>query len=520
MDSEMLHPRRFATHAPDQPAVIMGRTGEVITYRELDEEANRLAHLLRTRGLNAGDHLAIVSETTSQSMAVFWAAQLAGLIYTPINYHLTTGEIQAVLDDCGAAAVVTSGRTAPVVAELDLARVPVRLTTGTDAPDGFEPVARAAADLPTAPMAGEGEGREMVYSGGTTGRPKGIRKPTAQTGIGDPSNPAVQTALGMANYGVDHTSVYLSPAPLYHSAPLVFCMCVHRVGGTVVLMERFDPADCLRFIGEYRVTHAQFVPTMFSRMLKLPPDVKEAADLSSLRLAIHAAAPCPVEVKQQMIEWWGPILFEYYAGTEDIGHSAITSEEWLAHPGSVGRPLQPVHIVGPDGNEMPAGEVGVVYFDGGRDFQYHNDPERTAAAAHPSGWRTLGDMGRLDEEGYLYLTDRVAHTIISGGVNIYPQEIEDALIMHPDVADVAVIGVPNDDLGEEVRAVVQLVDPARAGSDTESALLAWCAERLAAFKRPRGVDFDESLPRDPNGKLMKRYLRDRYWPTDSDSRIV
>ena len=516
----MLHPRRFAAQAPDHPAVIMGRTGEVITYRMLDEEANRLAQLLRVRGLGSGDHLAIVSETTSQSMAVIWAAQLAGLIYTPINYHLTGGEVQAVLDDCGAGAVVASGRTAPVVADLDLARVPVRLTTGADAVAGFERVAEAAAHLPAAPIADEGEGREMVYSGGTTGRPKGIRKPTAQTGIGDPANPAVQTALAMGNYGVDRTSVYLSPAPLYHSAPLVFCMCVHRVGGTVVLMERFDPADCLRLMSQHRVTHAQFVPTMFSRMLKLPDHVREAADLSSLQLAIHAAAPCPVEVKQQMIEWWGPILFEYYAGTEDIGHSAITSEEWLAHPGSVGRPLQPVHIVDPDGNEVPPGEVGVVYFDGGRDFQYHNDPERTAAAAHPNGWRTLGDMGHLDEEGYLYLTDRVAHTIISGGVNIYPQEIEDALIMHPEVADAAVIGVPNDDLGEEVRAVVQLVDPDRAGGDTEAALLTWCADRLAAFKCPRGVDFDQSLPRDPNGKLMKRYLRDRYWPTDADSRIV
>ena len=516
----MLHPRRFAALHPDHPAVIMGRTGEAVTYRMLDEEANRLAHLLRARGLNPGDHLAILSETTPQSLAVLWAAQLGGLIFTPINYHLTPGEVQHVLDDCGATGVVASARTAPMVAKLGLTGVPVRLTTGTEGVAGFEPVAEAGADLPTTPIADEGEGREMVYSGGTTGRPKGIRKPTAQTAIGDPANPAVQTALGMANYGVDHTSVYLSPAPLYHSAPLVFCMCVHRVGGTVVLMERFDPADCLRLIGQYRVTHAQFVPTMFSRMLKLPAKVREAADVTSLRLAIHAAAPCPVGVKQQMIEWWGPILFEYYAGTEDIGHSAITSEEWLAHPGSVGRPLQPVHIVGPDGNEVPRGEIGVVYFDGGRDFQYHNDPERTAAAAHPNGWRTLGDMGRLDDDGYLYLTDRVAHTIISGGVNIYPQEIEDALIMHPEVADAAVIGVPNDDLGEEVRAVVQLIDPERAGDDTETALLAWCAERLAAFKCPRAVDFDDSLPRDPNGKLMKRYLRDRYWSADSDSRIV
>ncbi len=498
----------------------MGRTGETITYRMLDEQANRLAHLLRARGLAPGDHLAIVSETTPQSLPVLWAAQLAGLIHTPINHHLAPAEIQHVLDDCGAAAVVVSDRTAPAVADLDLGRVPVRLTTGDAEVGIFEAVADAAAAMPTTPIPDEGEGREMVYSGGTTGRPKGIRKPVAQSAIGDPDNPAVQTARAMAGYGIDHTSVYLSPAPLYHSAPLVFCMSVHRVGGTVVLMERFDPAECLRLIGRHRVTHAQFVPTMFSRMLKLPDSVRAQADLSSLRLAIHAAAPCPVEVKRQMIEWWGPILFEYYAGTEDIGHSAITSEDWLAHPGSVGRPLSPVHIVGPDGNELPTGEIGVVYFEGGRDFRYHNDDERTAAATHPQGWRTLGDIGRLDDEGYLYLTDRVAHTIISGGVNIYPQEIEDVLILHPDVADVAVVGVPNDDLGEEVRAVVQLIDPTGASRDTEAALMAWCAERLAAFKCPRAVDFDPSLPRDPNGKLMKRLLRDRYWSSDSESRIV
>ena len=519
----MLHPRRFAAQTPDHAAVIMGRTGEVITYRALDEEANRLAHLLRSRGLKAGDHLAIVSETTSQSLAVLWAAPPAAVIYTPINYHLTVGELQAVLDDCGAAAVVASGRTTPVVAELDLARVPVRLTTGTEGIAGFEPIAEAAAGLPTAPIADEGEGREMVYSGGTTGRPKGIRKPTAQTAIGDPANPAVQTALGMANYGVDHTSVYLSPAPLYHSAPLVFCMCVHRVGGTVVLMERFDPADCLRFIGEYRVTHAQFVPTMFSRMLKLDPEERERYDLSSHKVAIHAAAPCPPKVKEQMFDWWGRILYEYYGGTEINGLTHTGPDEWFEHPGTVGKPvLGVIHICDEDGRELPAGEPGIVYFElPVMPFEYLNDPEKTKEAQHPEhpNWSALGDVGYVDEDGFLYLTDRATYMIISGGVNIYPQEIEDAMVMHPKVMDVAVIGVPNEEMGEEVKAIVQPAPGAQPGPALEAELVAYAREHIAHYKCPRSVDFRDELPRLPTGKLYKRLLKDEYWGK-TGSRIV
>ena len=274
----------------------------------------------------------------------------------------------------------------------------------------------------------------------------------------------VLLAAGIAENGVDEHSMYLSPAPLYHSAPLVYSMSMHRIGATVIVMERFDPQQCLDLIQRYRVTHAQFVPTMFTRMLRLPKEVRETYDVSSLQFAVHAAAPCPISVKRQMIDWWGPIISEYYAGTEDIGSAHISAEEWLAHPGSVGRPREECHIVGPDGQELPVGHSGAVYFAGGRDFAYHNDPGKTASVVNERGWRTLGDIGYLDDDGYLYLTDRQAHMIISGGVNIYPQEAENCLAGHPAVLDVAVIGVPDEEMGEAVKAVVQPVDSVSRGS--------------------------------------------------------
>jgi long-chain acyl-CoA synthetase len=323
----------------------------------------------------------------------------------------------------------------------------------------------------------------------------------------------------IARVGIDGSSVYLSPAPLYHSAPLVYSMAMHRLGATCVVMESFDPANCLETIERFRVTHAQFVPTMFVRMLHLPDSERRRYDLSSLRSVVHAAAPCPVPVKRQMLEWWGPIIDEYYAGTEDIGSTWITAAEWLAHPGSVGRPLAPAHVVGPDGQELGPGQEGVVYFEGGRPFEYHNNPSATASMVHALGWRTLGDIGVLDEDGYLYLTDRQAHMIISGGVNIYPQETENVLAGLPGVADVAVIGVPDPEMGEAVKAVVELIDPAAAGPDMEAELIAACREQIAAYKCPRTVDFVTELPRDPNGKLYKRLLKERYWE-GHDTRVV
>jgi fatty-acyl-CoA synthase len=351
----------------------------------------------------------------------------------------------------------------------------------------------------------------MLYSSGTTGRPKGVRKQLPGTAFGDPASAPAQIAQGMARLGFSAGAVYLSPAPLYHSAPLVYSMSLHRLGGTAVVMERFDPGQCLELIERYRVTHAQFVPTMFTRLLRLPRAERERYDLSSLRLVMHAAAPCPVAVKRQMLDWWGPVICEYYAGTEDIGNTFITAQEWLAHPGSVGRPMMECHVVGEDGRELPPGQPGVVYFAGGRPFEYHNDPAKTQSIMNERGWRTLGDIGYLDADGYLYLTDRQAHMIISGGVNIYPQEAENVLAGHPAVADVAVIGVPDEEMGEAVKAVVQCLDPAAAGPELAAGLLAFCRSELASYKCPRSVDFTDELPRDPNGKLYKRLLRERYW---------
>jgi acyl-CoA synthetase (AMP-forming)/AMP-acid ligase II len=382
---------------------------------------------------------------------------------------------------------------------------------------GYESWEDAVARQPAEKIADESEGSDMLYSSGTTGRPKGIRIELEDKPFG--TAPTL-VLLARALYGMDENVVYLSPAPLYHAAPLRYNMSVLRQGGTSIIMEKFDPEQSLALIEKHRVTHSQWVPTMFVRMLKLPEEVRHRYDLSSHRVAIHAAAPCPVQVKEQMIEWWGPIIWEYYAGTEGNGFCALNSEEWLAHKGSVGKPLLGVlHIVGEDGEELPTGEPGTIYFSDGPEFSYHNDPQKTADSRNEKGWSTLGDIGYVDEDGYLYLTDRKAHMIISGGVNIYPQEAENLLVTHPKVLDAAVIGVPNEEFGEEVKAVVQLMDPREAGPETEAELIEFCKAELSAIKCPRSVDFEEELPRHANGKLYKRLLRDRYWGK-RESRIV
>jgi acyl-CoA synthetase (AMP-forming)/AMP-acid ligase II len=508
-----MFPGAYAETTPDKPAVIMAGTGEVVTYRQLDAEANRVSHLFRSLGLRPGDHVAFCVENHPRFHPLAWGAHYAGLYYTAMSSRLTTEEMAYIVEDSEAKVFVTSAHKADQAAELvgGLPTSVQRFMLDGVTP-GYEPYEDALASQPETPLLEERvEGRDMLYSSGTTGRPKGIEVPLSGAPLGSPD--AVHLLLG-ALYGATADSIYLSPAPLYHSAPLRFTMAVHRLGATAVVMERFDPTLALELIEGHRVTHSQWVPTMFIRMLKLPAEERQRHDVSSLKVAVHAAAPCPVAVKEQMIEWWGPILYEYYAGTEGNGFVACNSEEWLAHKGTVGKPLVgEVHILDDAGDELPAGEPGTIYFGGGAEFAYHNDPDKTAAARDPGGhgWTTLGDVGYVDDDGYLYLTDRKAHMIITGGVNVYPQEAENVLALHPKVADVAVLGVPNDEFGEEVKAVVEPLSIDDAGPELERELIAYCREHLADVKCPRSVDFRPELPRHPTGKLYKRLLKDEYW---------
>lgn len=504
-----MFPGTHATQRPDHPAVVMAASGRVTTYRELDERSNRLAHHLRALGLRPGDVIAILLENHPRFLEACWAAERSGLYYTAISTRLTTDEVAYIVEDSGARVLLTSSAQAAVVEGLRRRFDHLVAWLAVDGPlDGFDDYEEAIAGHPTTPLAEQPKGQDLLYSSGTTGRPKGIKPPLT----GDPVDSTLGLGrLGQTLYGMDESTVYLSTAPLYHAAPLRFCMGVHRLGATVVVMEHFDPEETLRVIEEQGVTHGQFVPTMFVRMLRLPAGVRQRYDVSGLRAAIHAAAPCPVPVKEQMIEWWGPVIHEYYAGTEGNGFVAIDSHQWLEHKGSVGRSLAgPLHIVDEDGHELPPGEVGTVYFEGGR-FEYHNDPDKTAEAYDERGWSTLGDLGHLDEEGYLYLADRRSNLILSGGVNIYPAEVEGALVTHPRVADAAVFGIPHDEFGEQVKAVVQAEDPHEAGPVLEAELIEFCRQRLAGYKCPRSVGFREQLPRTRTGKLFKRELQDAYW---------
>lgn len=486
--------------------------GTTVSYGDLDDGANRLANLLRERGLAPGDSMAVWLENTPLYLEAVWAPQRSGLYYTPVSSRLTAGEAAYILQDCGARALVTSYERRAVAAEI-VDRVPglrTRLMIG-GAIEGFEPYEAVVGAQPPTPFPEPLEGRSMLYSSGTTGRPKGVKRELAPVPLGTKGFDSV-LGLGTMLYGYGADMVFLSPAPLYHAAPLWFTMAVQRIGGTSVVMDHFDPEAFLALVERHQVTHTLVVPTMFVRLLKLPTPVRRRYDVSSLRWCIHGAAPCPAEVKERMIDWWGPVVHEYYAGTEGNGFVACNSAEWLAHRGTVGRSLGGplLRILDDDGAEVPLGQIGNVYFEGGPDFEYHNDPDKTRSAHDRRGWTTLGDVGYVDADGYLYLTDRKAYTIISGGVNVYPQEAEDALVTHPAVLDAAVFGIPHEELGEQVHAVVQPLDPAGAGPELEAELIAWCRQRLASYKCPKAVDFEAELPRHPTGKLYKRLLKDRY----------
>lgn len=489
--------------------MIEAQSGRVLTYGQLDLRSRRLAGRLAGAGVAVGSTVAIVMENDPAYFEAVWAAQRAGVYYVPVNWHLTAQEVDYLVTDSGAGAVLCSPKLLPLV---DVARTHLQppalelvLTSEGGDPDDTAP----PDGVPTGPSAPspEVDGAIMFYSSGTTGRPKGIRRPLSGRPFGAPG---FLDKLLVERYGFGPDSVYLSPAPLYHAAPLGWSMAVHRIGGTVVVMDHFDPEALLVAIEQYRVTHVQLVPTMMVRLLKLPAERRAAADLSSLQMVVHAAAPCPVEVKRQMLAWLGPIVHEYYAGSEGNGLCAIGPEEWLAHPGSVGRPLfGELHIVGDDGNELPPGEVGTIYFGGTPPFEYHNDPEKTRQAFDAHGWSTLGDLGYVDPDGYLYLSDRRTNLVISGGVNIYPREVEDVLVLHPAVADVAVLGEPHEELGQQVVAFVELADPDTASDELADALIEHCRAHLAQFKCPRRIVFDQDLPRTPTGKLAKHRLLGR-----------
>jgi len=505
----------LADHArltPDKPALISADTGAVVTFAELNERSNRMAQFLHAQGLRRGDHIAVLMENNLSFMDPVWAAFRSGLYVTTINRYLPPDEAAYIVGDCGAKVLITSfakRETAEGIAGL-IPDCPIRLMVGGTIP-GWASYEEALASAPPEPLAQEWMGDSMLYSSGTTGRPKGILRPLPQETAAEGF-----AARQLVNrYGLTPESVYLSPAPLYHAAPLAYVLSVQSFGGTVVMMERFDAEKALELIERYGVTHSQWVPTMFVRMMKLPEAARRGRDLSSHKVAIHAAAPCPVEIKRQMIEWWGPILYEYYAGTEGSGSTFITSEDWLLHPGSVGRAaLGVLHVCDENGDELPAGETGLIYFERETPtFEYHNDPGKTADARHPRhpNWNALGDVGYLDEEGYLYLTDRKAFMIISGGVNIYPQAIEDTLVTHPKVADVAVFGVPDLEMGEAVKAVIEPAPGHDPDDELAAELMAYARERLAHYMAPRSIDFIAEMPRLPTGKLYKRLLRDAYW---------
>jgi long-chain acyl-CoA synthetase len=505
----MPHFSAYATETPDRPAYILGASGEVVTYRELDCRSNQIAHLLRLAGVQRGDHIAMMMKNCREFLQVAQGALRAGVIFTPISTHLKQDETAYIITNCKAKLFIASASLATVATEAAAAAKGLGrcLSVGGDIP-GFDSLEEQLKALPDTPISDEFLGAPMLYSSGTTGKPKGVYwKPHADSIHAD--HPMAGSVGAFFGFGVE--TIYLSPAPLYHAAPLHYNLMVLGLGGTSVIMEHFDPEQALALIERYRATHSQWVPIMFVRMLKLPEAARQRFDLSSMKCAIHAAAPCPIDVKEAMIDWWGPVIVEYYSGSEGNGFTIIDSANWLTHKGSVGQAIigEP-RILGENGEVLGPGEVGDVYFANSRPFEYFDEPEKTREAFNEQGWSTMGDVGYLDEEGFLYLTDRKNFTIITGGVNVYPAEIEGLLITHFKVADVAVFGVPHPEFGEEVVAVVQPMDWADATEETAEELSLWMRERLSTIKVPRRIDFLEQLPRMDNGKLYKRHLQDAY----------
>lgn len=491
----------------DKPAIIMGGSGETVSYSELMARANQFGHLLRQVGLRAGETVAVCLENGPEFLYAAVAAFRSGFVFVPVSCRLLAGEIAFIVADSGARALITSPAVGDFEAIPDaVAGHVVLITTGGEHPP-YLSWREAKPALPETPVPDARKGEEMFYSSGTTGRPKGIYY-QAVAGVRISLLESIIASIG--RMGITQDDVYLCPAPLYHGAPCTFSIAMLSMGATVVVMERFDPADALALIERYGITVSQWVPTHFVRMLKLPETQRRSFDLSSHRLAIHAAAPCPVPVKHAMIEWWGPIILEYFGSSEQAMLTMIGSEEWLSHPGSVGRsPTGGVHICDENGDEVPTGTIGAIYAEGGAEFAYHGDPIKTAATRNKHGWTTVGDLGHLDQDGYLFLTDRKGFMIITGGVNVYPQEVENLLVTHPKVADAAVIGLPDPEMGERVTAVIKPLDMNDAGEDFARELDGWLRKNLSSVKCPKQILFRSDLPRLPTGKMVKHKLRDQ-----------
>ena len=508
-----MYGRQHALDHADQAAFIMATSGETVTFGEYEARCNQAAHFLRAAGLKRGDHISVFMENQLRMLEIEGAAERAGLYYTLINIYLAPDEVAYIVTNSRSRLLFSSAARREV-AEAAAAQCPQlerMLVVGPGAaPAGWESYEAAVADFPRDPIPDESLGAAMLYSSGTTGRPKGVLRELPAAGPGDPL-PVMDFVSAM--FGFRPGMTYLNPAPLYHSAPQASVSASLRLGATTVVMEHFDAEQWLALVERYRVTNCQMVPVMFSRLLRLPEEVRARYDTSSLECIVHAAAPCPEHVKRGMIDWLGPIITEYYGATEANGFTHCDSAQWLAHPGTVGRPiLGELLILDDAGHQCPTGVDGTIWFRGATAFQYFQEPAKTAESRSSDGMTsTVGDVGHVDDEGYLYLTDRKTYMIISGGVNIYPQETENLLSAHPAVLDVAVIGVPNEDMGEEVKAVVQLANPGDAGPDLAQELISFCRDRQAHFKCPKTVDFVAELPRSPTGKLYKRVLRDAYW---------
>jgi long-chain acyl-CoA synthetase len=501
----------IAATTPDRTAVV-DPGGHPLSYRELAALADRYGRGLQAMGLRPGDAFVVMLPNGIDMLAVHFAAMQTGLYTVAVNWHLVGPEVAYILADSGAKAFVAHERFAEVaVAAVEEAGLDEKARFAVGDVPGFRPLAELGAQEPEGRPDVRTLGAPMLYTSGTTGRPKGVRRPLTGADPDDPPHVALWF-FGIFGLEPHDEHVHLCGSPLYHTAVLNFVTISIQLGHTAVLMDRWDPAEMLRLVQAHRVTHSHMVPTQFTRLLALPEAERTRHDLSSMRAMIHGAAPCPEEVKRRMLDWWGPVVIEYYAATEG-GGTTIFADEWLRKPGSVGRPWpgSVVKILDEHGDEVPTGEPGLVYLRmGASTFEYHHDAEKTEAA-RAGDLFTLGDVGHLDEDGYLFLHDRKSDLIISGGVNIYPAEIEGQLGGHPKVADVAVFGIPHPDWGEQIKAVVQPAEGVEPGPELTEELLEFARGRLARFKLPRSIDYIEQLPRDPNGKLYKRRLRDPYW---------